>query len=310
MNTGRCGTTRVTPNACAHPSPSSMLVLSGRNERRRGDEGDEKEEDPFYDDDKQSPSSSSLPSEHIPGKNKSNRRNESNDNDEELLGYAVDSFLRGDYDREFAIDAPAPHPGLTPSTVVDSALRALRRLNDPEPSHGAAVMMRFCLPLSRGERWGDSSSSAATATTSVTGTASRNQGKAVDSWKEVLRGALTPSMFARRLRASEFSGLLDWTILDVTEGACGPLPSDQSSSNAMVGDGGPSIAFVNAALYFGDGTEPMLIQFTLFRRMGGVWLIDTARRSSKELFVGPGSISARKGEDDTGKRDSPGEKGP
>jgi len=48
--------------------------------------------------------------------------------------------------------------------------------------------------------------------------------------------------------------------------------------------GVPSIAFVNAALFFGDGLEPCIVQFTL-RRFGGVWLIDSARVSKKELFV-------------------------
>jgi hypothetical protein len=82
-------------------------------------------------------------------------------------------------------------------------------------------------------------------------------------------------MLARRIRASEFSGLLDWTSLDVTEGA-------YSVQKDLVGL--PSIAFVNAALYFSDGVEPSLIQFTL-RRVGGVWLIDTARQNPKDLFV-------------------------
>ena len=188
------------------------------------------------------------------------------DDDDLLLSYAIDSFLRGDYDGEFADDAPAPHPGLGPGAVVDSALRALRNLDDPAPSHGAAVLLRFCVPLTRGDRWGDTSSSTSSS---------------VDPWKEVMRGALTPSMLARRLRASEFAGLLDWTSLDVTEGAFG-LERD------LVGV--PSIAFVNAAMYFGDGIEPSLIQFTL-RRRGGVWLIDTARKSPRELFLGRNSSS-------------------
>lgn len=177
--------------------------------------------------------------------------------EDDLLGYAIDSFLRGDYNLQFAEDAAAPHPGLGPGSTIETGLRSLRELNTPGPSHGAAVLMRFCVPLSRGERWGDSS----------------RPGR--DPWKEILRGALTPSMLARRIRASEFSGVLDWTSLDVTEGA-------YSLEKDLVGL--PSIAFVNAALYFGDGVEPSLIQFTL-RRVGGVWLIDTARHSPMDLFV-------------------------
>lgn len=83
-------------------------------------------------------------------------------------------------------------------------------------------------------------------------------------------------MLARRIRASEiFSGLLDWSKLDVTEGA-------YAGEKDLIGV--PSVAFVNAALYFEDGMEPTLIQFSL-RRIGGVWLIDTARKSDKKLFM-------------------------
>lgn len=177
--------------------------------------------------------------------------------EEDLLGYAIDSFLRGDYNLQFADDAPAPHPGLSPGSTIETCLRSLRQLDSPGASHGAAVLMRFCVPLSRGERWGDST----------------RAGR--DPWKEILRGALTPSILARRIRASEYSGLLDWNNLDVTEGA-------YSLEKDLVGL--PSIAFVNVALFFGDGIEPSLIQFTL-RRVGGVWLIDTARHSQKGLFM-------------------------
>lgn len=178
--------------------------------------------------------------------------------DDEILGFAIDSFLRGDYAGEFADSAPAPHPGLTPADVVESALRSLRSMDELEPSHGAAVLMRFCLPLTRGERWGGSES------------------RPDAAWKQLLRGALTPPMLARRIRASEFAGLLDWTNIDVTEGAYG-------MERDLVG--APSLAFVNVAVYFGDGIEPLLFQFML-RRVGGVWLIDTVRKSPKELFVG------------------------
>jgi hypothetical protein len=177
---------------------------------------------------------------------------------DDFLEYSIDSFLRGDYDRPLADDAAAPLPGLTPGATVEAALRSLRQLDDPEPSHGAAVLLRFCAPLSRGERWGGAPSSGQ------------------DQWKQVLRGALTPTMLARRIRATqEFSGLLDWTKLDVTEGAYG------LKKNLV---GVPTIAFVSAALYYEDGVEPTIIQFTL-KRIGGVWLIDSARRSEKGLFV-------------------------
>ena len=191
----------------------------------------------------------------------SGRDQSNNDRDEErepsfdLLEYSIDSFLRGDYDRPFAEDAAAPLPDLTPGQTVDQALRSLRQMDDPQPSHGAAVLLRFCTPLRRSERW--------------------YPGKK-DPWKEILRGALTPTMLSMRLRSSEdFSGLLDWVKLDVTEGAMG-------GDNDL--DGLSTVAFVSAALYFDEGMEPTLIQFRL-RRMRGVWLIDTARKSENKLFM-------------------------
>jgi len=177
-----------------------------------------------------------------------------------MLDYAIDSFLRGDYAYQFSESAPSPDPSLSPGETVELALRALRNLDQPEPAHGAAVLMRFCIPLSRAEKWSD-----------------RMGG---DPWKEVLRSSLTPEMFAKRIRSSPFSALLDWSKLDVTEGTS---YSSESSSVSMVGT--PSLAFVNVALYFGNGVEPALIQFTLRRANGGAWMIDTARRSNKELFV-------------------------
>jgi hypothetical protein len=200
---------------------------------------------------------------------KSNQQNDELDplpsapySSERALDSAIDSFLRGEYDRPYAEDAMAPHPFLTPGTTVEAALRSLRKLDDPEPSHGAAVFLRFCAPLSRGERWGG--------------------GTTMDPWKNVLRGGLTPTMLARRLRASDFSVLLDWNKLDVTDG--------YSLKKDLIGL--PTVAFVNAALYFGE-TEPgvgigggsvVIVQFRL-RRIGGVWLIESASRSKRELFV-------------------------
>mmetsp|Transcript_11217 Transcript_11217/g.23694 ORF Transcript_11217/g.23694 Transcript_11217/m.23694 type:complete len:422 (+) Transcript_11217:272-1537(+) len=223
-----------------------------------------------------------------------------------LLEYSIDSFLRGDYDRTFAEDAASPLPGLSPRDTVDAALRSLRNLNDPEPFHGAAVLLRFCVELGRGERWGTSATSSANASANAnTGTNAanhRNGNKSSPStstsgfslsWKELLRGALTPTMLARRIRASEdFSGLLDWSELDVTE--------DGANSNS-------NTAFVTAALCFGDETEndtdtttnngnvngnvngngnthlntsPIRYRFKLAKMLGGVWLIDSVRRTS------------------------------
>ena len=181
------------------------------------------------------------------------------DREQEQLELAIDSFLNGDSDR-ISATAPIPHPDLSPSEVVDQSLRALRLLDTPFPSHGAAVFQSFLVPLTRGQRWGDSS----VRSTSTT-----------DPWKEIQRGALTASMMARGLRASPFSGLLDWKRLDVSDGAMDP-------NRDVVGN--PSVAFVTAALHFGRGVAPILIQFTL-QRVGGLWLIDSAKQCPMNLFT-------------------------
>lgn len=175
-------------------------------------------------------------------------------NNDALLEYSIDSFLRGDYDGAFADDAASPLPKSTPKTTVEEALTSLRALDDPEPSHGAAVLLRFCAPLSRGERW---------------------EGIEDDPWKEIIRGSLTPTMMARRIRASEFSGLLDFTKLDVTDGATSTGKHDLA--------GLPCFAFVNVALYFEDHVQPQLMELKLVR-IAGVWLIDSVKVQEEELF--------------------------
>jgi len=194
-----------------------------------------------------------------------NRLDDGREEEEDSFEASIDSFLRGEYDREFAEDAPAPYPGLTPGATIEAILQSVRHMDDPHPSHGAAVLMRFNVPLTRAERWGGGV-------------------KVEDPWKEVLRGAITPSMLARRLRASEFSGLLDWKSSDVTEGALLSGKKNTTTRN-LVDVVVPSLAFVNAALFFGNGIEPSIVQFTL-RRVNGVWLIDKAQVLNKqELFV-------------------------
>jgi hypothetical protein len=189
-----------------------------------------------------------------------------------LLDFSIDSFLRGDYDRPFGDDAPAPLPSFTPQATVEAALQSLRKLHQPEPFHGAAVLQRFLVPLSRRERWGDSNSSRG-----ARGSEDISAGSA--AWKELQRGAITPAMLGRRLRASPFSCLLDWERFDATEGAF----SAQRDDGIEIGFPS-SVAFVNAALYFGDGIEPVLVQFHL-RKIHSVWLIDSASLSQMGLFV-------------------------
>ena len=174
---------------------------------------------------------------------------------EDLLEDDIDSFLRGEYDGTFAEDAPLPLPEYSPKETVENAINSLRALNDPEPSHGAAVLLRFCAPLSRGERWGG--------------------GRGDDAWKQLLRGSLTPTMLAKRLQMSEFAGLLRFSKLDVMDGALSTGQRD------LVGL--PSFAFVNVALYFDNG-EPQLMEFKLVRSPSDVWLIDSVKRSKHKLF--------------------------
>jgi hypothetical protein len=181
--------------------------------------------------------------------------------------YSIDSFLRGEYDGPFAEDAAAPHPELSPSETVESALWSLRQLDIPERYHGAAVFMRFLAPLARSERWGGGSVSA------------------VDwnPWKEIVRGSLTPTMLAGRMRASrEFAVLLDWDKMDVTEGVGG-----EGSGGDVLGSMG-MMAFVNVALFFATEdrkvVEPCMMQFQL-KKVSGVWLVENVRSSKKEWFL-------------------------
>ncbi len=199
-----------------------------------------------------------------------------------ILSNSIDSFLAGEYAHPFSSDAPAPHPGLGPGETVEVSLRALRNLNDPHPAHGAAVFMRFCMPLTRGERWGSGiplpgGDRGRSSNNSNSGNGGRwnramldQQWPGHDQWKDLLRGALTPSMLARKLRSStQFSGLLDWTSLDVTEGASNPNPSLYFISGSS-----DNVAYVNAALFFGKGLAPTILHFVL-KKVGAAWFIDT-----------------------------------
>jgi len=168
----------------------------------------------------------------------------------------IDAFLQGEYDQSISETAPKPNPFRSPSNAVESALKALRRINSPHKNHGAAVLQLFLVPLSRAERWGSGESA-----------------KAKNSWKEVLRGALTPDMLTRRIRASDFAILLEWQSLEVTEGY-----SVEDGSGGL-----PTLAFVNAEMRTTPNQEPTMIQFTL-RKVGEVWLIDKARLNQKKLF--------------------------
>jgi hypothetical protein len=265
---------------------------------------------------------SSMPCWGFLDQNNNNNNNNNNNVNDALLNYSIDSFLRGDYyyyDRPFELfeddddddyNSVAPLPGLSPVATVEQALRVLRKttttttitLNHGNygPSHSAACcFLRFCVPLRRRERWSTAlpsyhKSKADTTTPTV-------------AWKEILRESLTPTMFVRRLRASqEFSILLDWDILNVTEGGKEDFAFEGTDS---------TVSIVKAAFYFGnsDGggknqkgindsnniseetVPPELFQIRL-NRVGGVWLIDSITRMPKCMFQNTG-ISNHDGEE-------------
>ena len=340
---------------CSPTKSKASRLLNSRQICRLHHSNDENDEflDDFYDDDDYNISESD-------GTTSSTTNSKLTPEEAEyLLEYSMDSFLRGDYDKPFAENAAAPLPGLSPRETVEMALSSLRQLDDPHPSHGAAVLLRFCAPLSRADRWGgagssSSSSSSSSPFSSLTAGAdgqgrtgiknsknaafSTGGGDGSDSgysWKEVLRGALTPTMLARRIRASpEFSGLLDWTTIDVTDGAHwynDGTEEDDDDDVTMFGVPS-SIAYVNVALYFNDNSddrnggrrtksrgenersggnnrlgsspvtgtrmEPTILQFQL-RRLNGVWLIDSAQKSDpNRLFVTSASQNETGSDDD------------
>jgi hypothetical protein len=225
-----------------------------------------------------SPASSLLPSLHRMVHCKSNNWMMNSDNNydqeemqsflEDIEEYNIDSFLRGDYDRPFTEDAPAPHPGIVkPSEMLEAALKALRALDEPELNHGAAVFLRFCVPLSRNERWGGGRSLSTSTTLS----------SSLSEWKEILRGALTPNMFARRIESSPvFSILLHWQRMSVV-----PVPTASTQrKNTTKFEFGTSSALVHVQFFIHEDDDihaqkAIMIQFDI-QKYNGVWMIADA----------------------------------
>ena len=107
-------------------------------------------------------------------------------------------------------------------------------------------LTKFCSPLTTSERMNGVS----------------------NSFKALIRASITPQLFADKLRSSPFSVLLDWDSMFFTEGY---------SQIA-------SMAFVNVALFFNDGS-PVIVQFTMKRESNNsCWLVDSAIISKQELF--------------------------
>ena len=167
----------------------------------------------------------------------------------------IDAFLRGEYLVEettaaMSGNAPMPNSQLSPAETVTSALYAIRDLDFPQKSFGAAIFSNFLTPLSRSDRWGSKSNS-------------------ITEWKQLLRKSLTPNMLASNIRNSDvYSILLNWQSIDVTQGVL---------------EQGDNISFVSVCFYFEDEIEPMIFQFTL-RKIRNMWLIDSAD-TKKEWFI-------------------------
>lgn len=166
----------------------------------------------------------------------------------------IDAFLRGEYlveETTAAIsgNAPMPNSQLSPAETVTSALYAIRDLDFPQKSFGAAIFSKFLTPLSRSDRWGSKSNS-------------------ITEWKQLLRRSLTPNMLASNIRNSDiYNILLNWQSIDVTQGVL---------------EQGDNISFVSVCFYF-EEIEPVIFQFTL-RKIRNMWLIDSAD-TKKEWFI-------------------------
>ena len=171
-------------------------------------------------------------------------------------------------------------PNDTPGDILDRALRSLRNLDHPTPNHGATVFLKYCLPISKSDQWG-----------AMSGTATKNN---ENEWTEIIRGSFTSAMLVGRLLTSpNFSILLEWDRLDVTEGYSVESSSISSSF-------GSTVAFVSAAMFVTSSNnnynnnydeqevdknipsnsfntnQPVMVQFTLRKQLGGIWLIDKA----------------------------------
>lgn len=156
----------------------------------------------------------------------------------------IDAFLKKKGNL-FAIPDDAPAPGSNILLSPSETIQIACEALRRDKVSGPRIFLGFCLPLTSNEK--------------MSGTS--------DAFKELIRASITPKIFSTRIRASPFSVLLDWNTMSVTEGY------------SQLG----YVAFVNAALFFEGGAEPVIVQFRL-RRSNGLWLIDRASRSKRELF--------------------------
>ncbi|CAM9571222.1 unnamed protein product [Phaeothamnion confervicola] len=154
----------------------------------------------------------------------------------------IDQFLSGEY-KGFTEASPKPRYGQTPEDVVSAVLRALRDGDAPAPFHGAAVVQAFSVPVARRERLRPSN----------------------DPWRELMRGALTPRLLARRLRESRFRVLGEWDRFEVEEAR--PPRGGASAIDRQL----------RAVLTQDGGNDRTVVLAVKLRKPGGLWLIDTVK---------------------------------
>jgi hypothetical protein len=207
---------------------------------------------------------------------------QNSDEDEDDEDERIDMFLMGAtmmaFDEKSEDGLSMMHASLGPGETVDFALRCLRYPEDGSNNNVNSIFLQqFCVPLSRSERWGN-------------GNNNNN-----NEWKEIIRGSLTPAMLTGRLLSSpNFSILLKWDRLDVTEGLsipnntknysqylCYNNNNENSNEDGNNNNYSSAVAFVSAAMFYSADEDsrttgpPVMVQFTL-KKLRGLWLIDKA----------------------------------
>jgi len=227
--------------------------------------------------------------------------------DDSSMNEKIDAFLgisvESHDNRQLMTGDEQTSANSSPNKVVRVALEILRTAgdrqqllengNDQAALEAAQNFLDLCAPLTRSVLWG--------------------MGPHSRPWLEILRGSLHPNMFLNRLRESqEYSILLNWDMLSVTEGYqqySASIVEEKEEDNDDVDDeeepqhyfqrnAGISIAFVNVALFQHnqvpgmESAAPTLIQFQLKKsasgdkaKAQGRWFIDNAVISKKDLFI-------------------------
>ena len=125
-----------------------------------------------------------------------------------LLASHIDRYLDGGDSDWLLPTSPVPSPEQRPEEVVRIVLKALKD-TQPHEAHGAAVALRFSLPLAKSElEW-----------------------EPPDPWRRMMRRAANPRMFARELKDSNLRLWCDWALCEVHE--LPPPPADSTGSGSL-----------------------------------------------------------------------------